>query len=90
MFMKKYFGDLGETLLKKNLEALQIKDLNKSSEEDRVNLIQQLVGECFSTIMSMQRAKVITTKLISLLRVRSSAYSRLLGKTGFDNTAVRF
>lgn len=85
--MEKYFGDLGDTLLQKNLEAINIKDINESSEAQRVELIELLLAECFSTIMSLSRRKYILSKLISIMKVNSSAYARNLGNS-FDNARM--
>lgn len=85
--MEKYFGDLGDTLLQKNMEVLGIKDLNTSSEEQRVELIENLLNECFSTIMSLSKRKYVLSKLISVLRISSSAFARNMSSS-FDNARM--
>lgn len=85
--MEKYFGDLGETLLKKNLDALSITDIDTTVEAERTALIDELISECFSTIMSLAKMKMVKSKLISILSLRSSAFARNIG-TEFDNARM--
>ena len=87
--MKLYFGSLGPTLLEKSLKQLNIDSIDSATEKQKTDLVNLLLDDCFSSIMSYQKLKFIMSELISALNIKRSRFARGLNTSVYDTTGVR-
>ena len=68
-FMGKYLGRMGDFLLKKEMSILDIYDLEEIDTDDDIKdrLIDRIINDCLSTIMSPSRIRMARAELASIL-----------------------
>ena len=68
-FMKGHFGSNAEGFLNAQLTSTGIADVENMTPEQKVNLAENIMKNCFSSVMSAMKLRMITAQLYSIMGV---------------------
>jgi hypothetical protein len=68
-FMKGHFGSNAEGLLNAQAANTGIKDLERMTPEQKINLAENIMKNCFSSVMSSMKLRMINGQLYSIIGI---------------------
>jgi hypothetical protein len=81
-FMREHFGDLGPSILSKEIDSLGFKNKNVFTDNEKEMILNRLMDEF--TNLSPSRQNIMRSKLVSLMNFSNKKHSNINDQAAID------